>query len=499
MADLNAGDEDFAFDNVEITGTPTTGNPIVGFDSASSAVAEGADGIATTHDVAVTMNTAPAAAVVVTINSADGTATTADNDYNAVVNETLTFTATETYPNTKNVTVTINGDDMIEDDEDFTLNLTVPAGADAGTTTHTVNIANDDFPPIPDIVINEIHADPSNNGLDGDANGDGINDSSDDEFLEFINFGTSDIDISGWTISDAVQVRHTFAANTVIPPNQGIVVFGGGTPTGIPAQTDVASTGLLGLNNGGDNVIVADAFGIEIINETYGSDAGDNQSLGRDPDITGPFVKHTTIDTGNGFAAASLRFSPGQYNVSGAALPVVLSSFTAEAQGRATDVAWTTASEAMNSHFEIQHSVDNRNFTTLEKITGAGDSAIEIAYDYTHKTPAQGVNYYRLQQFDFDGQSSYSRVVSVRFGAAAGMPILFPNPVSEILTVSFDKELSAEATAEVINQSGSVVLRSVFAEKSLTQEVNLTALPAGIYFLRIVNGNEVTTERFVKK
>ena len=156
------------------------------------------------------------------------------------------------------------------------------------------------------LVINEILADPAS-GLPGDANGDGVRDSSDDEFVEIVNNSDSDMDISGWTLSDAVGVRHTFPADTVVFANCAIVVFGGGTPTGpfggVVVQT--ASSGALGLNNGGDTVTLNDGT-TDLVVVTYGGEGGDNQSLTRDPDITGPFVKHSTA-TGSGGAL----FSPG--------------------------------------------------------------------------------------------------------------------------------------------------------------------------------------------
>ncbi|HEV7558219.1 MAG TPA: lamin tail domain-containing protein, partial [Kofleriaceae bacterium] len=52
------------------------------------------------------------------------------------------------------------------------------------------------------------------------------------EFVELVNGGTADADISGWTLSDATSVRHTFAAGTTLHAGKAIVVFG--TAAGIP-------------------------------------------------------------------------------------------------------------------------------------------------------------------------------------------------------------------------------------------------------------------------
>jgi hypothetical protein len=74
---------------------------------------------------------------------------------------------------------------------------------------------------IPAIVINEIHADPDD--TDGDANFDAVIDTYEDEFTELVNTTKSPIDISNWTLSDAIGVKHTFT-NTIIPAESAVVV-----------------------------------------------------------------------------------------------------------------------------------------------------------------------------------------------------------------------------------------------------------------------------------
>ena len=160
--------------------------------------------------------------------------------------------------------------------------------------------------PVSDWVINEFLADPATD-ITGDANGDGTRDSSQDEFVEIVNNTGDAVDISGWTLSDAVSVRHTFPLGTVVPDEAAIVVFGGGTPTGDFGWSIVqtASAGQLGLNNAGDQITLSD--GVSIISTvSYGSEGGDDQSLTRDPDVTGSFVKHSTATN-----SAGALFSPG--------------------------------------------------------------------------------------------------------------------------------------------------------------------------------------------
>jgi hypothetical protein len=157
-----------------------------------------------------------------------------------------------------------------------------------------------------DVVINEILADPPSSG--GDANNDQIVNTTQDEFVELINNSASSVNISGWTISDASgggTIRHTFPTGTVLQSQCGIVVFGGGSPTGQVGgmQSQVASTGTLSLNNAGDTVTLLDAKGLLVDDHAYGVEGGQDTSLTRSPDVTGDFVLHNSIMGAAAFSA----------------------------------------------------------------------------------------------------------------------------------------------------------------------------------------------------
>ena len=61
----------------------------------------------------------------------------------------------------------------------------------------------------------------------GDANGDGVRDGTQDEFVEIVNSTGGTVDISGWELHDGNSTRHVFEPGTVIANEGAIVVFGG--------------------------------------------------------------------------------------------------------------------------------------------------------------------------------------------------------------------------------------------------------------------------------
>ena len=88
----------------------------------------------------VTLSAASAQTVTVNYVTADGTATTADNDYQAA-NGTLTFAPGEV---SKTVNVTIVGDNTVEPDQTFSVTLTSPMNAGISDGSGTGKIVNDD-------------------------------------------------------------------------------------------------------------------------------------------------------------------------------------------------------------------------------------------------------------------------------------------------------------------------------------------------------------------
>ena len=81
--------------------------------------------------------------------------------------------------------------------------------------------------------------------------------SSDDEFVEVINRTAAAVNIGGYSISDATQVRFTFPPGAQLPAGEVAVVFGGGAPRGEFGNASVnrlVFTGTLSLNNGGDTI-----------------------------------------------------------------------------------------------------------------------------------------------------------------------------------------------------------------------------------------------------
>jgi endonuclease/exonuclease/phosphatase family metal-dependent hydrolase len=120
------------------------------------------------------------------------------------------------------------------------------------------------------------------------------------EFVELVNPAGTAVDLSGWTISDAAGLRHTFAGGTTLGAGRAIVVFGGasGIPGGV-TNAVAASTGTLSLSNSSETVTVTNAQGTTVNTATFSSalTGTDGVSANRNPDASSSatFSLHTSL------------------------------------------------------------------------------------------------------------------------------------------------------------------------------------------------------------
>ena len=205
------------------------------------------------------------------------------------------------------LTIELIGQDDIAEDGTQLVQIRA-ASPGYATATASFEVEDDGDGAFDAIVLNEFLSSPSSNLGPGDTNRDGTRDFSQDEFVEFLNVSEEDIDLSNYEIHDAVGARHVFPIDTVLAAGQAIVVFGGGTPWGAfgGSVVQVASSGSLGLNDGGDSIYLKTFGGDTILIEHRYDGTTLRQSMSRSPEGTGGFIDHTLIE-----GAEEILTSPG--------------------------------------------------------------------------------------------------------------------------------------------------------------------------------------------
>ena len=117
------------------------------------------------------------------------------------------------------------------------------------------------------------------------------------------------------------------------------------------------------------------------------------------------------------------------------------------------------------------------------------------------RDPLGTINYYRIRQQDLDGRVKYSDVRFVRFNSESMEVRLYPVPVTSVLKLNIQSPANTAAIIRVTNMLGNTVhqSRAQLVKGGQTQELNLTLLPAGTYYVEIRGGEYRWSGKFIKK
>ncbi len=206
---------------------------------------------------------------------------------------------------------------------------------------------------------------------------------------------------------------------------------------------------------------------------------------------------------GEGYAVTEMSIQP-----TNDPLPVELIRFTAEKSAEGVLLEWATASELNNEYFDIEVAAGDQAlaegaFEVVGTVEGNGTTSEQSNYELLDTdTKKSGTLYYRLVQYDFDGNSERSQIVSVSFDANEVEVTTFPNPFIDRINVKLN---NAKATGDyeikLINLNGQTMHQS---EVSLsgseeTASIQLSeALANGYYIIQVTGENEVKSVKVLK-
>jgi len=182
-------------------------------------------------------------------------------------------------------------------------------------------------------------------------------------------------------------------------------------------------------------------------------------------------------------------------------LPVELSSFEARLfDNQKVYLNWITQTEKNNDHFTVQRSLDGLTYQTLAAVP-AENKNTGGSYQWIDEHAQPGVNYYLLSQTDWDGSTRHLGIKSVN--VSAGNPVLriIPNPIeAEMLRIRVDLSADFDGVLQVVDKDGSIVLAAALSlEKGSTWvQKPLNGLPAGLYTLRVFDGQQQFSGRFTR-
>ncbi|WP_353135442.1 T9SS type A sorting domain-containing protein [Pseudopedobacter sp.] len=174
--------------------------------------------------------------------------------------------------------------------------------------------------------------------------------------------------------------------------------------------------------------------------------------------------------------------------------PIELISFNGKVDksGNLALLEWKTASNSMMKFIEIEKSIDGILFSKIASVDPRDDKT----YTYTDENFRAQNAYYRLNQTDIDGTSSYSPVIYLKHDNADNLSI-FPNPASDKIIVSHPNS-TAYSTLKIIASTGQNVYQSKINALNSQTTIDIQNLSSGIYLVVLESGKDKQYLKFIK-
>jgi hypothetical protein len=209
--------------------------------------------------------------------------------------------------------------------------------------------------------------------------------------------------------------------------------------------------------------------------------------------LTGDPVAGGTI-TASAPPFTYFKFALGSTNIAEAPLPLVLNLFNAKPKQTAIQLDWVVGNNHQQQQYILERGANAQTFETITTVSAKqGTTAADYVYD--DAKPLNGWNYYRLRAIGTDGKSNSSSIIKVWWGKGVTVNVL-PNPATEKIVINLS-EPSSIKEIQIVNAMGQVMRKITTVQ--FFNEFNISSMQAGIYYIRFLGENGLTTRSFVKQ
>ena len=189
-------------------------------------------------------------------------------------------------------------------------------------------------------------------------------------------------------------------------------------------------------------------------------------------------------------------------------LPIKLTKFSGVREGSRNILNWETATEINNKGFELQRSINGKDFSQIAFVNSKaenGNSNAVLNYSFNDDKPLNGTNYYRLRQLDLDGKEFISNIVVLKSASITKAEIskVYPNPVKEQLNIILNTPNSERVSIRISDLVGKTIFQKELQtnQGDNTVQFNISQLSRGTYLIKVYSSSnsEMSIQKFMKE
>ncbi len=179
-------------------------------------------------------------------------------------------------------------------------------------------------------------------------------------------------------------------------------------------------------------------------------------------------------------------------------LPLHLKAFSGRVVNKSAVLNWEIDNARDLSHFELEKSKDGRNFTLAAKVSS---QALSSQFNYTDQSMYLPFSYYRLRAIEKNGSVINSSIIRLQNAFEKLAYKVYQDADLRTYHLGVSLNNKENISLVIVNAAGKQVFRKSFGitEQQLEYDVNLQDKPAGIYFMKIMVGNNNYTVQLLAK
>lgn len=175
--------------------------------------------------------------------------------------------------------------------------------------------------------------------------------------------------------------------------------------------------------------------------------------------------------------------------------PVLFTDYKVNCSDKGASITWSTASEINSDYFAIEKNV-NGSWTTIDKVTAAGNSSVSRSYQYLDLEG--GIAQYRIKQVDKDGGFTYTAIRQTNCRTNTINVVIYPVPANDVLNVAIRTDKAIRTELRVLDMTGRIVRRQTAILNTGNNKVviNTAGLASGEYVIRSSDGTVKLNQPF---
>jgi len=173
------------------------------------------------------------------------------------------------------------------------------------------------------------------------------------------------------------------------------------------------------------------------------------------------------------------------------------------------EISWTTNFENNSDKFEVERSLDGKEWKSIGTIKGMGISTVRHNYDFVDNVGRNTANkkdlYYRLKMMDMDKKTSVSRILVVRVYNTESVKMISvtPNPAKSDIMANLQLNQSSVVVMKVFTATGKEMMRKTLNLGAGSNSILMdgsSKLTPGAYVLEVVvNSKERMLVKLIKE